>query len=1641
MTPQRHVYRQIVLRVFLLTFILLTASSTRLRAQSATGATSPSSTTLQAPPARPLVTTAVTDSNLVTLAHSVHPLARPEFDQGPAPPDLPMNRMLLVLKRSAEQETALDQLLIDQQTKTSSNYKKWVTPEQFGQLFGPADSDIQAVTAWLGSHGFNVARVTNGKTIIEFSGTAAQVQEAFHTQIHKFTVHGEDHWANATDPQIPAALAPVIQGFASLHNFVKHPAHHIGGIAGLPNPSFQLGRTIMSGLETGGHRQNTSGAMFAGAQSGPIRSGPPSKIGPSYEIGGTHGLVPGDFATIYNVAPLWAMGIDGTGQTIGIVGRTDLNVGDVNTFRSLFNLPVNPPVVILDGNDPGDLGPDEDVEAQLDAEWSGAIAKAATIKFVISESTTSTDGVDLSALYIVDNNIAQVMSESFSECEFYLGTNNQFYANLWQQAVAQGITPMVAAGDSGSAECDGDDGDIVATLGTAVSGIAATPYDIAVGGTSFDLSVANYSSTFWNPTNNPTTQSSAKSYIPETTWSDSCAQDGLTSCIDGPPNGTSLDLTAGGGGPSSCLTANTQGVCTSAYPKPAWQTGNGVPADGVRDIPDVSLFSDFTNGNSYYFVCASEATGSPCTLTDFLEVGGTSAASPTFAGIMALVNHYRATLSNPAPRQGNANYVLYPLANQTNASCNSSLAATITNTSCVFYDITKGNNSVICGANSPDCSISGGQSGWGVEIDPNNPTTEAWTTTAGYDRATGLGSVNAYNLATNWSSITLAASSISLSLNGGTAPISITHGQSVSVSGSVTGTGTPTGQVSLISNAASGSGITDFALSGGTYSGSTSLFPGGNYTVQAHYNGDGSFGASNSSPAINLTVTPENSSVNLYLVTNVGRSFFHTPNPSTIPYGSQYYLRGDVANSQGQFCQWDPLDSNGGVGTSGVGCATGSVGISDGGNALNSFTLNSQGFFEDLAIQLPAGVHPLQANYFGDSSYFPSNGINTLTVTQAPTEISLIAYYLTIPSTLTETLMATITTQAISSSSLEPTGNVQFFLNGNALGSPVAVSGRTIVGFNEAIAQLVTTTLPVGTDNITVQYLGDNNYAQSPVSDPAVVTVLPPPANLSLVKSHTGNFVAGSTGVYNLAVTNSGVGPTTGPITISDSLPNGLTFASVAGAGWSSTSTVGGPAAVLTSTTQIPVGGTRTALLTVNVPPTAPQIVNIASVFDTDDSAPDGANKTSSDLTNVNEPDMTITEMSANYFVLGEVGATLTFTATNSGNEPTTAPVSVVETLGPGPGVTPTGLSGSGWNCNLGSGTCTRSDVLAGGASYPPITLTVNIASIAPNGVNFTAVVSGGGEGNTSNDQILGSIPTLTPPTATLSTATLTFPSTPVGSSAPTMTVTVTDNGGAALMITAAPAITSTDATDFAIIGDSTCIPNATVFGNGGTCVINVAFTPGAAGPRGPATLTVTDSASPSTQTVTLMGTGEDFTMGGPTSPVTVTAGQTAMYSISISPGPGGFPSSVSFSASGLPSESSASFQPPAFAPGSTIASTTLSILTTANTSGNTSPLNLKLPASPWRILLWPVVPALIAAILMIVLRKNYCRQRPAWGGMALVLLFVAVGFVGCGGGGGGGGGGGSGGNFGTPAGTYTITVTATSSSLSHSTTVTLTVQ
>jgi Pro-kumamolisin, activation domain/Bacterial Ig-like domain (group 3) len=975
------------------------------------------------------ITQAVDEKNLVTLKGNTHPLAAPQYDMGEAPGSLAMNRMLLVLQHTTAQEAAIQQLLAEQQNQASPSFHQWLTPQQYGQMFGPAVQDIETITTWLQSHGFEVANVSPGRHVIEFSGTASQVQEAFHTTIHHYSVNGAQHWANASDPQIPAALAPVVVGVKSLHDFRAKPTSHYAGL-------FQRDKGT-------GKTTQISGPNFTFTSDGATE----------------FGLGPTDFATIYNVLPLWSAGIDGRGETIAIIQESNINVSDVHNFRALFNLPVNDPEVILDGPDPG-IDPAIESEAVIDVTWSGAVAKAAKVKMVVSSSTNTTEGIALSAQYVADNNIASISSMSFGQCELHLGTaGNRFWNAVWEQEAAEGISAFVSAGDGGSAGCDNFDVSSRARDGLAVSGDAATPFDIAVGGTDFGGNFFDPGA-FWSATNDPTTQASALGYIPELPWSDNCANvlfsfigfstDPIANCNNASLTGF-LNIVAGSGGASSCVSSDGSQIttCSGGYAKPSWQTGVGVPADGVRDIPDVSLFASNGFLGSFYIICQADLSPTGmCDLNppfeDFAGFGGTSVSSPAFAGILALVNQ------KTHARQGNANFVFYKLAAEQNpANCNvngNAILTTLPAASCIFNDITAGSNTVPCAAGSPNCATEG--------TDPIGVLT-GYTAGVGYDLTTGLGSVNAANLVNNWKSVTFTPTVTLLRVS----PEFLIHGQAANVDVAVIAHGgTPAGQIALKTNHQDPAG--DLTLGpNGTIKTTTHLLPGGPSFVTADYFGDGTFAHSDSNP-VPVFVLPEPSTTKL--------SFFslNAQQTETVPfsgggYGSIVFLRADVA------------------GRSGFGNASGNVFLSDDGKGIpgNPFQLNSEGntLTPNSINTFSVGTHTIRAFYEGDLSFLPSAAPPTsFVISKGVTSVTLTASSASAAAGASIALTATVNTSSFGN---PPTGTVTFSAAGMKLGT-VAVSGsnNANTGLASATASITTTSLPAGTDAISATYSGDPNY-------------------------------------------------------------------------------------------------------------------------------------------------------------------------------------------------------------------------------------------------------------------------------------------------------------------------------------------------------------------------------------------------------------------------------------------------------------------------------------------------------------------------------------------------------------------------------------
>jgi subtilase family serine protease len=542
-------------------------------------------------------------------------LASSQNDAGEVEDSFEISNITIHFQMSAAQQADLENLLAKQQDQSSGDYHKWLTPEQYAQRFGMNPKDLEKVSEWLQSNGFTDVEIARSRTWISFSGTALQIRNAFSTSIHQYNMNGEKRYANTADPVLPRALEGIVEGIRGLHNFRPRP------------------RIVTRTAKTDGLPRFTS------------------------SVSGSHFIAPDDFATIYNLRALYNGGIDGTGQKIAIAGQTDIELTDIRAFRKAAGLPANDPEIVLNGKDPG-TSKDDQSEAYLDIEWSGAVARQATIIYVNSSNAFD------SAVYAVDNNLAPVLSISYGNCETNIGAAGaNSLSSTFKQANAQGMTVLAASGDAGAADCDGPLNPSAPVVTSASRGLAvdmpgSSPYVTSVGGTEFSDTGGNY----WSATNN-SANGSALSYIPEIAWNDTSTANGLA---------------ASGGGKSVVFT------------KPAWQKGESVPNDGARDTPDVSLAASANYEG--YLVCS----GGNCTNgfrsadMSLMLAGGTSVTAPTFAGIVALLDQQTKT------SQGNVNPRLYLLASFS---------------SDIFHDITQGNNRVPCKAATTDCT-SGGTLGY-----------------------------------------------------------------------------------------------------------------------------------------------------------------------------------------------------------------------------------------------------------------------------------------------------------------------------------------------------------------------------------------------------------------------------------------------------------------------------------------------------------------------------------------------------------------------------------------------------------------------------------------------------------------------------------------------------------------------------------------------------------------------------------------------------------------------------------------------------------------------------------------------------------------------------------------------------------------
>lgn len=1026
----------------------------------------------------------IDETSLVTLKGNVHPLAQARYDRGPAPLSTPTGRVMLILQRSSTQQLALTQYLADLQNPSSPNYHKWLTPAQYGAQFGISDSDLQTVESWLQAHGFRIEKVPQGRNMILFSGNFEQLQTAFHTSIHSLFVNGENHFANMTNPQIPAALAPVVSGVGPLNDF--HPKAPVQmGPRGHYDASTK--RIVSDFTLTSG---STPLLFLDPADAATIYDTPNTNLNANYKSGTTY---------------------DGAGVNIGIGGTSDINLTDVANYRTGFlgetTSNVNLPTVIVDGNDPG-LVSGWDVEGLLDNEVSGGLAPKAKVYFYTAADTDLTSGFVDAVFRAVDDNYVSILSMSIGECEAGLGNSgNAEVLEGTEQAAAQGITVVVAASDNGSAGCDDFDTETAAQYGLQVNGFASTPYDIAVGGTDFDA-LANAFSTYASgeSTEGPPYWGTALKYIPENPWNDSTTVNGLLSAnIAATDSNGNTNIVAGSGGLSGCVTQTNAGVCEAGYAKPSFQSSL-TPNDNVRDLPDVAFFAGNGDYNATWVLCSDPASdGSSQSYTEcvntngefsdstyFDGVGGTSAAAPAFAGMLALVAQAHGSASDNY-RLGQADSILYQLA--ANAGTYAS----------VFHDITVGNNSVVCASGSPNCGTNGFLTGYNAGT--------------GYDYASGLGSVDVKNLIADWTNVKLGATSTTLQLNNSTAAYAGTHGANVTFNVNVT-PATATGVVAIVDNAdetaggtAAGSqnnGQLAITLASGAGSMTYNGLPGGKYTVMARYGGDTSNAASTSS-GISVDISAEPSTTTLEVNAYDAQTGNQISNTS-IPYGSEVVADALIAGAN------EPNTTQG--------IATGTVTFKNGTAAFGTASVNNANVasYPPLSnsgfVAFAPGSYNLTASYSGDASFTASSASTggAFTIVKASTTTAASANPTTVATGGSTTVTATITSYANDGNN--PSGSVAFSLGGTTLATATNLSttysqsGNTVYAVTTASASISASQLAAGSNSITATYSGDANYTSSNAS----LTVTGP---------------SGTSGTPTIALTNSGnisvtAGATTG---------------------------------------------------------------------------------------------------------------------------------------------------------------------------------------------------------------------------------------------------------------------------------------------------------------------------------------------------------------------------------------------------------------------------------------------------------------------------------------------------------------------------------
>ena len=948
-------------------------------------------------------------------------------DRG-ALPDAQSVPLIFALTRAPEVQAAFEQLLADQQNPASPRYHQWLTPQQVGAQFGPTQHDLDALTDWLAGQGFKVDAVTPSRIFVQASAPAAVISASLGTNLHSYEVaYGstvERMQAPTTEPTLPVALAPLVA--------------YVGGLTSVPVHTF-------SHMEV-----RTAPASQASVSAS---AGGPANVHPDLTASSTnHFLAPLDFNKIYDVPT-----IAGAGQKVMVVGGSRLSPADLSYFDADTALASYTPNYIVDPAyaDPGQTNDGNQGEATLDFERVYGTDPAAQVDLVIAANWLNGSVNQNLILYAINTVNDPVMSLSFGACENLQPTGYVKQEDaMYSQAASQGITTLVSAGDAGVTGCAVHGAAATSTYAYPnINDVCASSYVTCVGGTQFN-DTANPAA-YWASTN-ANGFFSALSYIPEGAWNEPLNTGSNAATVP-------YVVSATGGGPSTIIA------------KPTWQTGTGVPADGVRDTPDMSFAAA---GHDGYFSCLASGGGTCIPSANgsigFVAFSGTSASAPSMAGVAALLDQ------KLGGRQGNINPMLYRVAASTPAAFHDVTFASAGVGSCSTATPSTCNNST-----PGPTTLTGGVAGYQLQT--------------GYDLITGLGSLDVNALLNAAAIPTTLATSNSLSAT----PATITTAQTavfkdvVANASTTTTTAVPSGTVTFTLNS-TGANLGTITLVNASASTAAVAFPtAGTYLINAAYSGDSNFAASTASlslmvttpalPATATTLTGTTGTITAQTGATYTAVIAPTAANTLVPTGTVQFLRTSLAT---------------GIAAS-LGAA---VPVSAGKATLSPTTL-------------PAGSYTISAVYSGDANFAGSTS-NVLSVMS--TAIPTTTVTAGIPATVTSTTVTPVTATVMSSTGVgTPSGTIQFTVDTIAYGAGLAVPAGGTVSLNLTLAS--------GTHSVCANYLGDTVFAASSaacrtvVSTTTPVTITLAPATASIYSYQTTPLVATITGLSPSAAATSTV--------------------------------------------------------------------------------------------------------------------------------------------------------------------------------------------------------------------------------------------------------------------------------------------------------------------------------------------------------------------------------------------------------------------------------------------------------------------------------------------------------------------------------------